>query len=94
MSETFRIHYLVPAATGPVKSAPGGDVVKIGSHGRFVVACDPNLTMSDADRGTGETWGVRCKKCIATEIFKRNRRPKPGQRSADFSEVVDNGCCG
>ena len=94
MSEIFRIHFLVPADDGPLKTEAVGDPVKISTGGRFVCACDPGLRIDGIkERGTGEPWGVRCKACVESELFQQLKRPKPGMRGPESSEQVDNGCC-
>lgn len=92
----FRIHFLVPVEEGPIHSAPdGNEALKIPKGGRkFRCACNPNLELSLADRGTNLPWGVRCSDCIRTEIFQAKKRMKPGVSTPDHSEAVDNGCCG
>jgi hypothetical protein len=91
---TFKIHFLVPAEDGPIVSEPAGEPVRVSNGGRYVAACDPSLTMNENERGTGEPWGVRCKECVETDIFRQLRRPKPGRQAPETSEQVDNGCCG
>lgn len=79
-SKLIRIHYLVPDPRGPIPSASGGSPAIVPSSApQWRAACDHDgkVVMGDFDRGTGETWGVRCAACKRTEIFKKNYRSRP-----------------
>lgn len=79
---SFKIHYLVPAADGPVQSKPGGTTFKVGKDQKYVVACDPTILLTDVHRGTHEPWNVCCALCEATEVYKKTFYPRPGQGKA------------
>ena len=59
MVQKLRIHFLVPEEAGLVESGgltingPQGQLVPYSPPGRYRVACDPSIVMSDWDRGTG-----------------------------------------
>lgn len=74
----IRIHYLVPDPSGLIPSTNGGAPMIVPSSApRWRAACDDKVVMGDLDRGTGETWGVRCAACKRTEVFKKNYRSRP-----------------
>ncbi len=91
MSEkkVLRIHLLVQDESGPIASAPGGTTFTVGTHSRWVVACDHAIVMGPWDRGTSEPWAVHCKACKATDAFQKIDRPRPGQAPGDLPDQVE-----
>jgi hypothetical protein len=90
MSQTLRIHFMVPDPEGIIHSGRGGSnpLLQIGAPGRWRAACDPAVTMGPLDRGTGEPWACRCAACAETEIFKEKWRPKPGLEDQSVGQVA------
>lgn len=90
----MRVHFVVPAPEGPIVSAPEGNgSIGVPAGKRFVVACDPSISLSEWDRGTGEPYAVHCEACKATEIYRTLYRPRPGREGASMTEDA-GGCCG
>lgn len=101
---SFRMHFMVPLPTGPIESKPGPDlpaevqavsgIAKFGTGGRYVIACDPSLRLTEVDRGTHVPYAVHCPKCKATEVFKALYRPHPRDVVADGEvETEQNPMC-
>lgn len=70
---SLKIHYLVPAADGPLQSrevakTPAGP---IGTNLRYRAACGATVDGYE-HRATGPDtpWAVRCAQCKATEEFR------------------------
>lgn len=94
----FRVHLLVVDDAGPIYS---GSLMLNGPNGvrranqpkRLRAACDPNIQLSEYDRGTGETFAVKCKACAETQEYKERWKPKPKgllRSGAKVSQAVDN----
>lgn len=77
----FRIHLLVKADDGPIRSRPGGTTFVMGTDAAYRAACDPTVVMGHYDRGTTLPWGVRCQACRDTQEFADagGHLPKPGK---------------
>ena len=90
---SFRLHYVVPAPSGPIVSDGGPQLPletqgvlgeRPGKPGTYQVACDPKLTLTGIDRGTDRTYLVACPACKATDVYKATYRPHP-------RDVVEDG---
>jgi hypothetical protein len=100
---SFKLHYLIPDPAGPIESGPGGSTFKIGSQGRYRIACNAALELNQYHRGTGEPYAVVCDACRATEAFRKNDRPRPSadqifeyadpkpEKQADAIKPIDAG---
>jgi hypothetical protein len=77
---TFRVHFLItdPAGlngSGPMPPTPLGPLKPHATHVR--AACDPNILLSEYERGSGEPWAVYCDACVQTEEYKKAYYPHP-----------------
>jgi hypothetical protein len=94
----FLMHYLIPDDAGPIESRRGGTAIPVGSDSRWRFACKggEDAVMTEIQRGTTETYAVRCTACQGTERFKADYRPHPRMRRGDLvaDGEPDEGCCG
>lgn len=95
----LRIHLLVEAAGGPIRSEPPAGLLETlpGAKARRLgFACDPTLPMTELDRGTplDAPWTVRCDACRKTAAFMAVARPRPGRPTDEQMEADGTDCCG
>jgi len=103
----IRIHFMVPADKSPAPHMVSGEPTgalplatvlqqSIGHQNQaFVCACNPNIRLSNLDRGTGEPYCVACEQCWATEVWKKAdaETPHPSLAGKPQEPPRRGGCC-
>lgn len=88
----FRVHLLVPHYKGAVESRGMRFMNQPLGGGRYGAACNPTLTLSPVERGTGEPKAVQCAACEATAAYRELRAaetPKAEPATAGAAPCCD-----